>query len=342
VANAQQLFAAWVHDQIAPLLREAGYRGSGQNFHRRFGRNWGVVNFQKSSFGSRDEVSFYVNLGTASAVVLEASGENVEKPPAEATCHWRTRLEELVPGRGVKWKIRTGIDETTLGEITEEVRRDMREVGLPAVEAHISDEKILQALLAGDGHREYWYDVDSAGVLLHAMGGGTEDQQKAFDEQVAIARRFRVHWLAHKSELRPAQGPKRIEANLALLRDPRADRRAEAADQLGRATSSAEVVDALRVALADSDPGVRARAAASLADLGDLPSLDRVLAALRGEERRPRAVDIGVALAGLATRDANLRPQIVAALRERLDRAVGWDLVGFGAILEWIGEAPPA
>ena len=327
MATAQQILATWLREHIAPALREAGYKGSGQTFHRRLGRNWGVVNIQRSQWDWAERATFAINLGTASAVVLEARGRNAAQPPREVECQWRTRLGALVAGRDVWWEVRSETDGDRLLALAEEVRTALVTIGLPAIERHASDEVMLDATLSepGGGYAE----LDDTGVLLNAVGG-TAEQQQEFRSRVVKAREW---MLGHDDEPRPAQGPKRTDANLARLTDPRPDRRAEAAYLLGRAKPSAVVADALRDRLADTDPTVRLNAARSLADLGDGASLDVLIEMLDQEPDRFRAVELGSALGRLAERDPLARDRIMPVLQDRLRRAIGFDLVGFAVIL---------
>ena len=58
---------AMVRDVIGPELKAAGFRRARNRFARRVDGGWQVIDFQASQFGSRDQVSFTINLGTALA-----------------------------------------------------------------------------------------------------------------------------------------------------------------------------------------------------------------------------------------------------------------------------------
>jgi hypothetical protein len=330
---AQDRLAAWLRQEIAPRLREHGYKGSGQNFHCRFDAHWGVVNIQRSQWDWAERATFTINLGTASDLVLEETGDDPSKPPSEPTCQWRTRLGGLVANRDVWWEVRGDSDDASLAALSDEVGTALLNVGLPAIAEHADDKAILTSVLEGQG--QGWGGVEVAGILLHHRGG-TDEQRARFNEMVSSGRRFRS---SLQVEQRPAQGPKRTETNLRLIADSRADKRVEAAYLLGGAKPSASVVDALRRALDDSVERVRIKAAASLVDLSDLPSLDRALSMVRGTPNRFGASDLAMSLARLATRDPSVRLRIETALRDRLAHAIGFDLVGVGVALEQL-EAP--
>ena len=326
--TAQQLLAVWLREHIAPALREAGYKGSGQTFRRRLDRNWGVVNIQRSQWDSAERATFVINLGSASAVVLESRGKDPNRPPHEVECQWRTRLGELVAGRDLWWKIRSDATDASLIPLAEEVRTALLTVGLPAIEHHATERVMLDAKFL---QQRGWtgVELDEVGVLMNAVGG-TIEQQQEFTARVEKAR----EWMRGRDEeVRPAQGPKRTEANLARLNDARPDRRAEAAFLLGGSKPTAPILEALRERLSDPDSRVRTKAACSLADLGDGASLDRLIDMLGREQDRFRAVDLGSSLGRLVERDPEVRAKILPVLELRLRSAIGYDLVGFEVIL---------
>jgi hypothetical protein len=267
-------------------------------------------------------------------VALETLGDSPDKPPIESGCHWRERLGNLVVGRDLWWEIRAEPhpDPDALESLTNEVTDALTRIALPAIEAHSTDEVMLEDALARDG--KGYRQLDVAGALLRAIGG-TAEQQQRFRTLVNDAQRFMLTW--DRVDLRPAQGPKRAAANLVRLRDPRPSGRADAAHLLGRASPAPQLVTALREALGDEESEVRSRAATSLAELGDVPSLERLLDVLDAERDRFRAVDLGWALSDLALRSPEVMPHVVSALRGRYDRALGLDLAGFGATLERLG-----
>jgi hypothetical protein len=66
--DARDSFREMLRDQVGPALRKEGFAGSGANWRRRNDAgDWGVVNFQKSAYGSAHSVDFYINL----ALVVE-------------------------------------------------------------------------------------------------------------------------------------------------------------------------------------------------------------------------------------------------------------------------------
>lgn len=326
--TAQQVLAAFLREHIASALRHAGYKGSGQTFHRRLDRNWGVVNIQRSQWDSVERATFTINLGSASALVLESRGMDPDRPPHEVECQWRTRLGVLVTdGRDHWWEIRCDTTEATLCSLAEEIGTALLTVGLPAIEHHTTERAMLDASM----RRPHWtwVELDEIGVLLSVVSG-TDEQWQEFMSRVKKARAW---MLEHDADDRVAQGPKRTASNLLRLDDARPERRAEAAYLLGRAKPTNALLAALRDRLLDPDRRVRTNAARSLADLGDLAPLDSLIDMLDLEQDRFRAVELGAALGRLAARDADVREKLMPVLQARLRRAIGYDLVGFDVIL---------
>ena len=80
-----------IFKRTALVLRELGFRGSGQNYRKVEDDFVFVVNFQRSRSGD----SFYVNLG-AQPTFIPAEGDAALKTLKEYECVWRRRV-------GTKW-----------------------------------------------------------------------------------------------------------------------------------------------------------------------------------------------------------------------------------------------
>src|SRR5258708_3250043 len=68
--DIQQEYDEFIKTLIWPALRAAGLTRKGDTFYLNSAGNWGVINFQKSTSNTADEVKFTVNLGVASARIL--------------------------------------------------------------------------------------------------------------------------------------------------------------------------------------------------------------------------------------------------------------------------------
>ena len=74
--NAIDLFADLLKHRIAPFLMERGFRGSRQLFIGQFGQNWGMVQFQKSAYGTKDAVRFTIILRIPKSTAVCGSRPN--------------------------------------------------------------------------------------------------------------------------------------------------------------------------------------------------------------------------------------------------------------------------
>ena len=96
--DARDSFREMLRDQVGPALRKEGFAGSGANWRRRNDAgDWGVVDFQKSAYGSAHSVDFYINL----ALVVEPErqfsawlkNQPVSRVPSAADNVWWSRLD---------------------------------------------------------------------------------------------------------------------------------------------------------------------------------------------------------------------------------------------------------
>jgi hypothetical protein len=205
VTTAQDRLTTLLRGRIGPGLRERGYRGSGQTWHRRFDGHWGVVNVQKSQWGSREATTFTVNLGVASDVVLAGRGEDATRPPTEPACQWRARLGQLADGRDTWWDVAVDDADETLAGLAATLLASLDAAGLPAIEAHATPEAMLAAVLDPLGGGEAgWGGIDAAGLLI-AAHGATDDQRARFAKLVDDGRAFLRR---QEPEPRPKMGPR--------------------------------------------------------------------------------------------------------------------------------------
>lgn len=161
--DARQAFADLL-EVIAQVLAAEGFARQGQTFHRRQGKNWQVINFQKSVASSADRVVFTINLGIASARLSAFfGGKDTKRKPKSDDCQWRKRIGQLLPERqDVWWTIDASASvEGLILEILAAISR----YALPALERYASDEA-LRDLWLSDGSQQFGY----LAVLLKALG----------------------------------------------------------------------------------------------------------------------------------------------------------------------------
>ena len=148
MTDAPERFATWVSTDIAPFLRADRFTKSGLNFHKRGQEGWGVVNFQKSPWGSRAETQFTINLGVALDVLAPVFGRDPAKKPPDSMCHWSERIGLLLDApRDTWWGVKDGTD---LQALTAEILPLLRDRALPAIEERMTAEGFLRRMRSDD------------------------------------------------------------------------------------------------------------------------------------------------------------------------------------------------
>jgi len=136
--TAQEAFRMMVKEQIAPALRELGFKGSGQRFVLPSEEHWAQIGLQKFSWSNREYVEFTANVTVVRRDVWEeerARSSILPKQPAPNIFHgtyaWQERIGELVPERKEKrWRVSP--DRST-EPVAEEFVAAIRDYALPAM-----------------------------------------------------------------------------------------------------------------------------------------------------------------------------------------------------------------
>jgi hypothetical protein len=96
--SARDIIVEIVSHGVAPAAKSAGFKKSALNFHRRVASVIQVINFQLSQGNFADQGRFYVNVGLAFDALWLLEGRPIPDRPREVKCHFRRRIEQLVPG----------------------------------------------------------------------------------------------------------------------------------------------------------------------------------------------------------------------------------------------------
>ena len=163
--SAPDRFAAWLSADIGPALRQRGFAKSASNFHRRGPAGWGVINFQKSQFGSRLETRFTINLGVALDRLTAARGGDPRKKPPEHQCLWRSRIAAAVGDLSDRW---WDLDhETDLTKLAAEILPLLIDRGLPLIEERLTEDGFVAALTGSPrvGHTAFFRDAQIIALL---------------------------------------------------------------------------------------------------------------------------------------------------------------------------------
>jgi hypothetical protein len=103
----QGLWNRLFKEALGPVYKAAGFKRKAGNFHRAAGDCLHVVNYQKSRYSSRDDVTFTINVGIASRRLLEFYAAP-HPPPLTVTepqCQFRARIGSLLGKDDVWWDI---------------------------------------------------------------------------------------------------------------------------------------------------------------------------------------------------------------------------------------------
>lgn len=135
---------------ITPFLREKGYSKKGNSFYLRSDSNFGIINFQKSQDGNKDEVKFTLNFGVYSDVlgkVVDFDYDN-SKVPDVWSSQWQARIGNFMPdGHDFWWKIQA---EDNLFEIISNIIDNIQNIILPEIDKRLTDEGLMKSLIKGD------------------------------------------------------------------------------------------------------------------------------------------------------------------------------------------------
>jgi hypothetical protein len=132
-----------VHAQLKPL----GFKKRGQNFYIGGGGNVGLINVQKSQFGSKDDIQFTINVAAWSRRLEDAfpSGGKTADVPTEPACQWRRRIGDWTRDQrfDVWWHV---TEATDVKQLIEEIAPLIEQHAVPFLRTHLSDEDLRDHL----------------------------------------------------------------------------------------------------------------------------------------------------------------------------------------------------
>jgi hypothetical protein len=311
-------------------LRDAGFAGSGQDFHRRIGRNWATVNFQRDRYSTADALRFTVNIATASAAVIAAGYEDPELPPREVTCHWRARIGVLSwLHQDLWWTVSRDADEQALAKLDREVGGLLFDRAMAELERMADDRAILASAV---GSQPYGAlapaDLDIVGPLVRELEPERLNAYLSVIDAMTPPLGMYEVWEAFP----PRMGAARTAKALAKLHSKSFEPRSVALHQLAFAEPTREVVDAVLSALNDSDQWIRYAAAFAAGHVGDARAA-LPLVALIATSPRGTACSAALGALRLARRTGIDGATMRTAVARRHDDAVGHDRPLLGYVL---------
>lgn len=143
VSSAQVTFAAMLRDELAPRLRQLGFKGSGQAFSIPDDERWIHIGFQKSAWSDADAVRFTANVTVASKAEWDRMRQertHLPAKPAPNTFYgsfvWQKRIGHLLPGGEDHWWS-IGSDLSEAPRVAALVAAAIHDHVLPAIRAHL-------------------------------------------------------------------------------------------------------------------------------------------------------------------------------------------------------------
>jgi hypothetical protein len=125
---------------IGPRLRELGFRGSGGVYTRPDSRNFVRIGFQKSVYGTKQQVKFTLNVSVINKAQWEAARAEQDHLPVEPSANtfyggafWQQRISELMPRQDRErwWELSPTSD---IEAVAADVLKVIEEIGLPAMD----------------------------------------------------------------------------------------------------------------------------------------------------------------------------------------------------------------
>lgn len=146
--RASELYKELIKE-ISSFLKSKGYSRKANCFYLRQGKNWGLLDFQKSRKSTVDEVLFTINLGVSSSRLQEFFAPDLlEQKPSIEDCQWRERVGSLLPEHQDKWWLVQGNE--TFDSLVNEIKSCLVEIAIPELEQHLSDEKLGSVWSSGN------------------------------------------------------------------------------------------------------------------------------------------------------------------------------------------------
>jgi hypothetical protein len=110
MVTAQETYREMMKMQVAPALRELGFKGSGQNYELPAPGHWAMLGFQKSVWSDASGLRFTVNVLVVSRAAWEKARSERSYVPARPTANrlwgdfaWQKRIGALLPGGQDHW-----------------------------------------------------------------------------------------------------------------------------------------------------------------------------------------------------------------------------------------------
>ena len=169
-----------LRDEIGPMLRSNGWKGSGKNYSRSSELYRAFIIFQKNRWNTKDEVKFTADLGVLSdEAIAERQAEHLEARQRwgpdvvviPTWGQWSTRLGHLLPPPKDRqwWRLLTGRPpERTVGEVLDAIST----YGLPVIERQMERPSVQpSAVIERPGELTGRHFMPNGDIRWHNVGG---------------------------------------------------------------------------------------------------------------------------------------------------------------------------
>lgn len=133
-----------------PILKEAGYNKKGNSFYIESGKNYGIINFQKSRESNKELLRFTINFGIFSYAlgILEYyNSDSITLKPEVDKCHWHARVGAFKPGSPDYWWEVYNSDNLNI--VVPDVRVAIECLIIPEINKRINDDDLLNCWMTG-------------------------------------------------------------------------------------------------------------------------------------------------------------------------------------------------
>jgi hypothetical protein len=121
---AKEIIHSIVRCELAPALKQAGFKKSGLTFTRRLGSTGQFIQIQLSSWNQGPVGSFYVNVGVMFDQMCPVEAVTDAHPKYD-DCQFMTRLEQLLPDAPVQWPVDS---DTPVPEVSKRLAACVKEI----------------------------------------------------------------------------------------------------------------------------------------------------------------------------------------------------------------------
>lgn len=137
-------------NDITPFIKKEGFEKKGNNFYKKLNKNYGIINFQKSQDGNKDEVKFTLNFGVYSDLLgkFVDFDYDASKVPDVWSCHWQARIGQFMPSNPDHWWSIKASD--SLDNINSVLISNIQNIILPEIDKRLTDESLMKSLIKGE------------------------------------------------------------------------------------------------------------------------------------------------------------------------------------------------